>query len=115
MNHKLSFFIRRINDLKSIAFLALGFGLMFSIGTLEKGATLKELGISFLGFFALWIVIGVVFRALWVVIEHSYLLLTDQASKGLDDVKAGRTQDARAALRTIREKRKSDVQTKNPN
>lgn len=112
MNNKTSFFSGRIRDLKSIAFLAIVFGLMFSIGTLEKGATLSDLGVSFLGFFALWIVIGVVFRAFWVGIEYSYLLLTDQASKGLEDVKDGRTQDARSALKKAQEKRKSDAQEK---
>lgn len=115
MNNKTSFLISMIRDLKSIAFLAILFGLMFSIGTFENGATFKELGVSFLGFFALWIIIGVVFRAFWVVIEHSHLLLTDQASKGLEDVKKGHTQDARVALKKLQEKRKSNTPEKSQN
>ena len=37
--------------------------------------------------------------------ERIHLLLIDEASKGLDDVVAGRTQDARAALTTIKKRR----------
>lgn len=37
--------------------------------------------------------------------ERIHLLLIDEASKGLEDVKAGRTQDARAALTTIQQRR----------
>ena len=37
--------------------------------------------------------------------ERIHLLLIDEASKGLDDVVAGRTQDARAALTAIKKRR----------
>lgn len=37
--------------------------------------------------------------------ESIHLLLIDEASKGLDDVAAGRTQDARAALTAINKHR----------
>ena len=37
--------------------------------------------------------------------ERIHLLLIDEASKGLDDVAAGRTQDARAALSAIKKRR----------
>lgn len=37
--------------------------------------------------------------------EHIHLLLIDEASKGLDDVAAGRTQDARTALSAMRKRR----------
>ncbi|MDF1486577.1 hypothetical protein PY257_15560 [Ramlibacter sp. H39-3-26] len=37
--------------------------------------------------------------------ERIHLLLIDEASKGLDDVTAGRTQDARAALTAIKKRR----------
>ena len=37
--------------------------------------------------------------------ERIHLLLIDEVSKGLDDVTAGRTQDARAALTAIKKRR----------
>ncbi len=37
--------------------------------------------------------------------ERIHLLLIDEASKGLDDVVAGRTQDARSALSAIKKRR----------
>ena len=37
--------------------------------------------------------------------ERIHLLLFDEASRGLDDVAAGRTRDARAALAAIRKRR----------
>ena len=37
--------------------------------------------------------------------ERIHLLLIDEAPKGLDDVTAGRTQDARAALTAIKNRR----------
>ncbi len=37
--------------------------------------------------------------------ERIHLLLIDEASKGLDDVMAGRTQDARSALSAIKKRR----------
>jgi len=37
--------------------------------------------------------------------ERIHLLLIDAAGKGLDDVVAGRTKDARSALQTIKHKR----------
>lgn len=37
--------------------------------------------------------------------ERIHLLLIDEVSKGLDDVMAGRTQDARAALKAIKKRR----------
>lgn len=37
--------------------------------------------------------------------ERIHLLLIDEASKGLDDVAAGRVQDARTALTAIKERR----------
>ncbi len=37
--------------------------------------------------------------------ERIHLLLIDEASKGLDDVAAGRVQDARAALTSIKKRR----------
>lgn len=37
--------------------------------------------------------------------ERIHQLLIDEASKGLDDVAAGRTQDARAALTAIKNRR----------
>lgn len=37
--------------------------------------------------------------------ERIHLLLIDEASKGLDDVAAGRVQDARAALTAIKKRR----------
>ncbi|MFN7504670.1 MAG: prevent-host-death protein, partial [Limnobacter sp.] len=39
--------------------------------------------------------------------ERIHLLLINEASKGLDDVAAGRTQDARAALSAIKKRRAS--------
>lgn len=38
--------------------------------------------------------------------ERIHLLLIDEASKGLDDVAAGRTQDARAALSAIKKQKR---------
>lgn len=40
--------------------------------------------------------------------ERIHLLLIDEASKGLDDVVAGRTQDARAALTAVKKRRVAD-------
>jgi len=37
--------------------------------------------------------------------ERIHLLLIDEAAKGLDDVAAGRTQDARSALATLKRRR----------
>jgi len=37
--------------------------------------------------------------------ERIHLLLIDEASKGLDDVAAGRVQDARSALQAIKRRR----------
>lgn len=37
--------------------------------------------------------------------ERIHLLLIDEASKGLDDVMAGRTQDARSALSALKKRR----------
>ena len=37
--------------------------------------------------------------------ERIHLLLINEASKGLDDVAAGRTQDARAALTALKKRR----------
>ncbi len=34
--------------------------------------------------------------------EHIHLLLIDEASKGLDDIAAGRVKDARSVIRSIR-------------
>ncbi len=39
--------------------------------------------------------------------EHIHLLLLDDAAKGLDDVDAGRTKDAREALSSIAKRRSS--------
>ena len=40
--------------------------------------------------------------------ERIHLLLIDEASRGLDDVAAGRTQDARAALTAVKKRRVAD-------
>lgn len=40
--------------------------------------------------------------------ERIHLLLIDEASRGLDDVAAGRTQDARAALTALKKRRVAD-------
>ena len=37
--------------------------------------------------------------------QHLHLLLINEASKGLDDVAAGRVQDARSVLNTIKRRR----------
>ncbi len=37
--------------------------------------------------------------------ERIHLLLIDEAGKGLDDIAAGRVQDARAAIQTIKRRR----------
>jgi prevent-host-death family protein len=37
--------------------------------------------------------------------EHMHLLLIDDAAKGLEDVAAGRTKDARNAIQSIRRRR----------
>ena len=37
--------------------------------------------------------------------EHIHLLLIDEASKGLDDVAAGNTKDARSALNALKRRR----------
>ncbi len=37
--------------------------------------------------------------------ERIHLLLIDEAAKGLDDVAAGRTKDARSAIRSIKHRR----------
>ena len=39
--------------------------------------------------------------------ERIHLVLIDEAAKGLDDVAAGRTKDARSALRSIKRRRKA--------
>lgn len=39
--------------------------------------------------------------------ERIHLVLTDEASKGLDDVAAGRVKDARNALMTIKRRRRT--------
>jgi prevent-host-death family protein len=41
--------------------------------------------------------------------ERIHLLLIDEASKGLDDVAAGRVQDARSALQAIKSRRSSST------
>lgn len=41
--------------------------------------------------------------------ERIHLLLIDEASKGLDDVAAGRVQDAREAIQGLRNRRKTGV------
>ena len=41
--------------------------------------------------------------------ERIHLLLIDDAGKGLDDVAAGRTKDARSALQTIKRKRAANT------
>jgi prevent-host-death family protein len=37
--------------------------------------------------------------------EHIHLLLIDEASKGLDDVAAGKVKDARSAIQSIKRRR----------
>ncbi len=37
--------------------------------------------------------------------EHIHLLLIDEASKGLDDVAAGRVKDARTAIKALKRRR----------
>lgn len=37
--------------------------------------------------------------------EHIHLLLSDEASKGLDDVAAGRVKDARSTIQAIKRRR----------
>lgn len=37
--------------------------------------------------------------------EHIHLLLIDEAGKGLDDMKAGRVKDARAAIKALKRRR----------
>ncbi len=39
--------------------------------------------------------------------EHIHLLLIDEASKGLDDVAAGRVKDARGAIQSIKRRRRA--------
>ena len=39
--------------------------------------------------------------------ERVHLLLLDEASKGLDDVAAGRTKDAKGALQALRRRRRA--------
>ena len=39
--------------------------------------------------------------------ERIHLLLIDEAGKGLDDVAAGRVKDARAAIRSIKRRRRA--------
>ena len=41
--------------------------------------------------------------------EHIHLLLINEAAKGLDDVAAGRTKDARTALQAIKRKRAANA------
>jgi len=41
--------------------------------------------------------------------EHIHLLLINEAGKGLDDVAAGRSKDARAALQAIKRKRAANA------
>ncbi len=43
--------------------------------------------------------------------ERIHLLLIDEVSKGLDDVAAGRVQDARSALHTIKSRRSTTAST----
>ena len=41
--------------------------------------------------------------------EHIHLLLINEAGKGLDDVAAGRSKDARATLQAIKRKRAANA------
>ena len=40
--------------------------------------------------------------------ERIHLLLIDEASRGLDDIAAGRVKDARSALQSFKRRRKAD-------